>query len=220
MVEHRRILHALPRGTPRAIALAGAVAGIGLAGGGGGHGATAAADAPPPAARPVAVRSLVVVPQVDGLRVRYAWTGGDRFVRWSIRLSASGVDGRLTRSLRGAGAPGAQTRTRAFALSEAWAGRRVTTRLVLTDATGTAERRTTVTMPGPPAADVEPAPAPSSPPSSCDPNYAGACLDPSASDYDCAGGDGDGPRFTGYVRVVGTDRFRLDGDGDGVACEG
>jgi hypothetical protein len=54
---------------------------------------------------------------------------------------------------------------------------------------------------------------------SCDPNYAGACLDPSSADYDCAGGSGNGPDYTGYVRVVGTDHYGLDADGDGVACE-
>ena len=32
----------------------------------------------------------------------------------------------------------------------------------------------------------------------CDPNYSG-CLDPNASDYDCAGGSGDGPKYTGRV---------------------
>ena len=53
----------------------------------------------------------------------------------------------------------------------------------------------------------------------CDPNYEGACLDPAAADYDCAGGSGDGPLYTGPVRVVGTDRFDLDADGDGYACE-
>ena len=37
----------------------------------------------------------------------------------------------------------------------------------------------------------------------CHPSYEGACLDPSASDYDCTGGSGDGPLFTGRVRVVG-----------------
>jgi hypothetical protein len=56
--------------------------------------------------------------------------------------------------------------------------------------------------------------------SHCDPNYSGACLDPNASDYDCAGGGGDGPRFVqGPVRVVGSDHFRLDGNGDGTGCE-
>jgi endonuclease YncB( thermonuclease family) len=53
---------------------------------------------------------------------------------------------------------------------------------------------------------------------SCDPNYTG-CLDPNASDYDCAGGSGEGPRYTGPVRVRGDDHFDLDRDGDGLACE-
>jgi hypothetical protein len=56
-------------------------------------------------------------------------------------------------------------------------------------------------------------------PRPCDPNYAGACLDPSSADYDCAGGSGDGPDYTGAVRVVGDDHFGLDRDGDGMACE-
>jgi hypothetical protein len=53
----------------------------------------------------------------------------------------------------------------------------------------------------------------------CDPNYAGACLRPDASDYDCEGGSGDGPYYTGEVRVVGDDHYDLDRDGDGVACD-
>src|SRR3954468_8603413 len=53
----------------------------------------------------------------------------------------------------------------------------------------------------------------------CDPNYAGACLRPDVSDYDCAGGSGDGPYYTGRVVVVGDDHYGLDRDGDGVACE-
>ena len=55
--------------------------------------------------------------------------------------------------------------------------------------------------------------------SDCDPNYAGACLDPRSPDYDCEGGSGDGPDYTGRVRVVGEDPFDLDRDGDGVACD-
>jgi hypothetical protein len=55
--------------------------------------------------------------------------------------------------------------------------------------------------------------------SSCDSNYAGDCLDPDAADYDCLAGDGDGPRYTGPVEVVGSDPFDLDRDGDGYACE-
>ena len=53
----------------------------------------------------------------------------------------------------------------------------------------------------------------------CDPNYSGACLDPSSSDYDCEGGTGDGPDYTGMVDVVGDDPYDLDRDGDGVACD-
>ena len=53
----------------------------------------------------------------------------------------------------------------------------------------------------------------------CDPNYTGACV-PIASDVDCAGGSGNGPAYVvGPVRVVGRDIYKLDRDGDGIACE-
>jgi hypothetical protein len=52
----------------------------------------------------------------------------------------------------------------------------------------------------------------------CDPNYSG-CLDPSASDYDCEGGSGDGPLYTGTVEVLGVDHYGLDDDGDGIGCD-
>ncbi len=53
----------------------------------------------------------------------------------------------------------------------------------------------------------------------CDPNYSGACV-PIASDVDCAGGSGDGPAYvTGPVKVIGTDIYHLDRDGDGIGCE-
>lgn len=55
--------------------------------------------------------------------------------------------------------------------------------------------------------------------SSCDPNYEGACLNAGVPDYDCAGGDGNGPDYTGEVTVVGEDHFGLDADGDGIGCE-
>lgn len=54
----------------------------------------------------------------------------------------------------------------------------------------------------------------------CHPSYFGQCLDPDAFDYDCADGSGDGPRYTGFVRVVGPDVYELDGnDNDGLGCE-
>lgn len=55
--------------------------------------------------------------------------------------------------------------------------------------------------------------------SECDPSYSGACLDPYASDYDCEGGSGDGPEYTGPVAVVGDDHYGLDSDSDGYGCE-
>ncbi len=55
--------------------------------------------------------------------------------------------------------------------------------------------------------------------SECDPNYSGACLDPSSSDYDCEGGSGNGPDYTGPVTVVGEDHYGLDADGDRYGCE-
>jgi hypothetical protein len=54
--------------------------------------------------------------------------------------------------------------------------------------------------------------------SECDPNYSG-CLDPLAYDYDCEGGSGDGPEYTGTVSVVGEDHYGLDADSDGTGCE-
>jgi len=52
----------------------------------------------------------------------------------------------------------------------------------------------------------------------CAPGY-DPCV-PVASDVDCAGGSGNGPKYvTGPVRVTGSDVYDLDRDGDGVACD-
>jgi len=56
------------------------------------------------------------------------------------------------------------------------------------------------------------------PTSECDPNYSG-CLDPYSPDYDCTGGSGDGPDYTGTVTVLGEDHYGLDSDSDGIGCE-
>ena len=66
----------------------------------------------------------------------------------------------------------------------------------------------------------EPAPPTQPPAEQCHASYAGVCLLPSASDYDCAGGSGDGPYYvTGPFNVVGPDVYALDSDGDGIGCE-
>jgi hypothetical protein len=71
------------------------------------------------------------------------------------------------------------------------------------------------------AADCAPAPAVDPVPTSgCHPSYEGACLDPAASDYDCASGSGDGPLYVeGPVYVVGPDEYGLDANYDGTGCE-
>jgi hypothetical protein len=52
----------------------------------------------------------------------------------------------------------------------------------------------------------------------CTPGYS-PCL-PLASDYDCAGGEGDGPKYVyGTVRVTGYDPYDLDRDNDGYGCD-
>jgi hypothetical protein len=50
----------------------------------------------------------------------------------------------------------------------------------------------------------------------CTPGYS-PCL-PELSDYDCKGGQGNGPGYTGPVRVFGVDKYELDRDGNGYAC--
>ncbi len=63
---------------------------------------------------------------------------------------------------------------------------------------------------------VRPVAAP--PSQNCTAGYS-PCLPP-ASDYDCAGGSGDGPAYAnGPIYITGSDPYDLDNDGDGVACE-
>lgn len=69
----------------------------------------------------------------------------------------------------------------------------------------------------PPPVVEAPPPAPAN--DGCDSNYADACV-PIASDVDCAGGSGNGPAYVeGPVRIVGSDIYDLDRDGDGIACD-
>ena len=103
-----------------------------------------------------------------------------------------------------------------------------TYRVTLTDGKETKRELVSDTVTVPPVTEVtsvgtyvEPAaPPPVAAPGGCDPSYADACV-PIASDVDCAGGKGNGPAyFDGVARVVGRDIYKLDGDGDGWACNG
>lgn len=72
-----------------------------------------------------------------------------------------------------------------------------------------------------PAPTATPRPAPTAtavPQQNCHPSYI-PCLTPGIGDYDCRGGSGNGPNYTGRVQVIGWDEFDLDRDGDGVGCE-
>ncbi|MEX0625564.1 MAG: thermonuclease family protein [Chloroflexota bacterium] len=72
----------------------------------------------------------------------------------------------------------------------------------------------------PVAPAVTPAPPAATPaPANCHTSYLDACLLVGVEDYDCAGGSGNGPYYTGRVRVVGPDEYGLDADGDGIGCE-
>ncbi len=88
---------------------------------------------------------------------------------------------------------------------------------------GAAPPTTPTTAPPPPPPPVAPrplVPQTTQPPSNdCTPGYS-PCLPP-ASDYDCAGGNGNGPAYTGRVSVDHSygDKYDLDRDGDGVGCD-
>jgi hypothetical protein len=72
----------------------------------------------------------------------------------------------------------------------------------------------------PPPPTTAPPPPPTAPPRNCHPSYPDVCLDPNASDYDCAGGSGNGPKYVeGPIQIEGSDPFGLDADDDGVGCE-
>lgn len=72
----------------------------------------------------------------------------------------------------------------------------------------------------PPPPSTAPPPPTTTPSRNCDPSYPDVCLDPTAVDYDCAGGSGNGPKYvSGPIRVRAPDPFDLDRDGDGWGCE-
>ncbi|WDG18342.1 G5 domain-containing protein [Microbacterium sp. Clip185] len=131
-------------------------------------------------------------------------TGEDpSLTRGETRVSVAGADGELTRTFRVTLVDGVEVKREQIA--------ETVTRAPVTEVTvvGTYD---------PPAAAPAPA-APAPAQGGCDPNYADGCV-PIASDVDCAGGSGNGPAyFSGTARVVGSDIYDLDRDGDGIACD-
>lgn len=196
--------------------------------------------APPWTAPPVAAPSWTAPPATPGVPAwpepRVIPTPARKPRRW-LPLAAAGCvvlvlglavgtgssdDGRPT-------TPAAATRTTVAAAPRApattlapppSAAAAPTTASAAAPAPAPAAVRTTPPAPAPrpeptraPRTTEEPAPA-----AGCDPNYTG-CV-PIASDVDCAGGSGNGPAYVaGPVRVIGSDVYGLDRDGNGVGCE-
>lgn len=123
--------------------------------------------------------------------------------RGESRVSVAGVTGELTRTFRVTLVDGVEVKREQIA--------ETVTRAPVTEVTAIG------TYDPPAAAPAPAAPAPAQ--GDCDPNYADGCV-PIASDVDCAGGSGNGPAyFSGTARVVGSDIYDLDRDGDGIACD-
>jgi hypothetical protein len=190
-----------------AMLVAGAVLALALLGCAGGETANNASSAPNKTGRAKTAR----VPQVENLPVRRARR---KLVRRGFRV-------KIKRRYNSDKPRGSVAGQRPIAL----------------DVVKRRSRVVLIVSRGPKPAPTPPLPAPEPPPRStptrptpteptppgkdCDPSYKGACLDPNAADYDCAGGTGDGPKYlSGTVRVVGSDPYGLDGDGDGVGCNG
>lgn len=121
-----------------------------------------------------------------------------------------------TRTVTTQGMPGTKTRT----FSVTYTDGRETDRELVSEVVVTPPTDHVVAVGTKVEAPDPPDPPPDEPDQGggCDPNYSG-CV-PIASDVDCAGGSGDGPEYVaGPVDVIGSDRYGLDRDNDGVGCE-
>jgi hypothetical protein len=156
---------------------------------------TAPATTPPPTSAAPTTPPSVAVPDVVGMTV----------ARARATLTAAGLRWRTTVRRTSTAAPGT-------VIAQSPGGDRL----------GRPGSMVTLTVAQAPPPKPKPTPTPEpepEPAGDCHPSYAGACLDPTASDYDCASGSGNGPKYTGRVTVVGPDVFDLDRDGDGIGCE-
>lgn len=141
----------------------------------------------------------------------------EEVVKEAVPFATSSVDdasmAQGTTAVSTAGIPGEKTLTYRVTLVDG-----VETQRELISEVVTIQPVTEVTSVGTYVAPPPPEPAPAQP-AGCDSNYSEACV-PVSSDVDCAWGSGDGPAyFDGVARVVGTDKYDLDRDGDGWACE-
>jgi hypothetical protein len=94
---------------------------------------------------------------------------------------------------------------------------RATTTMVQVPETELPAPTTTTTTAPTTTTTAPPTTTTAAPQNDCHPSY-DPCV-PYTSDVDCAGGSGNGPAYTGTVRVIGPDVYDLDRDGDGVGCE-
>lgn len=187
------------------------------------------APAAPPAQRrrwPWAVAAVVAVFAVIGITTRDdgpppPGAAGERTTVAAAPAGSSGTTGTPTTATSAVAGPTSLPPTRALAPTSS----RPSTSVRRTDpapapSRAAAPQSARPSTPAPtsrkPATTAAPKPAA---PSGCDPNYSGACV-PIASDVDCAGGSGNGPAYVrGPVRVVGSDVYGLDSDGNGIGCE-
>ncbi|WP_307452841.1 MULTISPECIES: G5 domain-containing protein [Microbacterium] len=161
---------------------------------------------PEQAVTPTAVVATTQVSVVTPVPFERASVDDATIARGESRVTTPGVDGESTAVYRVTTTDGVETAR--VLVSES------VTRAPVSEVTSVG----TYDAPAPVAA----VPPPAEPPVSegCDENYADACV-PIDSDVDCAGGKGNGPSyFDGVARVVGADVYKLDGDGDGWACNG
>ncbi len=165
-------------------------------------------DTPPPAARatpsaePEPVLVVTEETVTEAIPFESSVVDDPSLPAGQVTVTTEGVDGQ-----------------RSLVYSVTWDGDREVKRELVSDSVTVAPiakvtANGTYVAPPPP-----PPPPPAAPAGNCDSNYADACV-PIASDVDCAGGSGNGPAyFGGVARVVGSDIYELDRDGDGYACE-
>jgi hypothetical protein len=161
------------------------------------------------------------------------WSSQGRPLRWPVqRRALMALAAGVSIMLAGCASGGGAATEDAQSVSAAPSSTLPAAPSMAPDRSSDPQATTTPTTPGP-ATTAESAPSPeeSAGPEpttvertpaaerDCTPGY-DPCLPP-ASDYDCRGGSGNGPAYTGRVAVDPAlgDPYDLDRDGDGIGCE-